>query len=70
MQFALKEGLEVAIDRSIYDHTPFSSRTELHDECVDIKGSPNPILVFTLSQNNVSVASKTGGLEKKANKGG
>jgi class 3 adenylate cyclase len=49
MQYALKEGLEIAIDESVYQGHSASVRLAYHASGVHIKGSPNPVSVFSLS---------------------
>lgn len=56
MQYALKEGLEVAIDQSVYNHASMSAMMQPH-ACIFLKGSKKPATIYTLSPSRSVAAS-------------
>uniref|UniRef100_A0A7S3P845 Guanylate cyclase domain-containing protein n=1 Tax=Amphora coffeiformis TaxID=265554 RepID=A0A7S3P845_9STRA len=56
MQYAIKNGLEFAVDHSIYQDRLASSKLELLQKDVAIKGTQKPILIYTLSKSIKSAA--------------
>lgn len=52
MQFALDSDLEVAIDQSVYNDPMAATRMESLDCTIRIKGTGDPIPVFSLSSSN------------------
>jgi hypothetical protein len=51
MQYALSEDVNVAIDQSVYDDSPMTAaRMTVHNSGVTLKGTAQPIPVYTLSR--------------------
>ena len=56
MQHAIKNGFEFAIDHSIYQDRLASSKLELLQKEVEIKGTQEPVPIYTLSKSKKSAA--------------
>lgn len=56
MQYAMKHNLEVAIDESVYLDPATGSKMKLVAAGVEIKGSPEPCSIYTLSEAKIHTA--------------
>lgn len=54
MQYALKQGLQMAIDQSVFDDPLAATRLKILHSSVVLKGSPSPVTVYTLSDRTLS----------------
>jgi hypothetical protein len=56
MQYALKSGVEVAIDQSVYSDPMAATKMAVLDHDITLKGTKGPISVYTISDTKVSSA--------------
>jgi class 3 adenylate cyclase len=56
MQYALANELEVAVDESVYSVPSAASRLEVIDSFVQLKGSMEPVAVYSISESSVQCA--------------
>ena len=58
MQYALKKGIDFAIDQSIYDDPMATTYMKAVDSSVLLKGTADPIAVYTISDSKQHSASR------------
>ena len=57
MQYALSEGIAVAIDRSVYNDSPMATaKLTVQNPSVQLKGTIGTIPIYTLSNTTISAA--------------
>lgn len=56
MQYAIQQELDMAIDHSIYQDKYASNKLLLLHHGIEIKGTRNPVPVYTLSSSKNTVA--------------
>ena len=57
MQYALSEGIDVAIDRSVYNDSPMATaKLVLQNSNVQLKGTSETVPIYALSSNRISAA--------------
>ena len=56
MQYALENDLEVAVDESVFAVPAAASRLEIIDSSVELKGSKNPVSVYSMTGASVQSA--------------
>ena len=57
MQYALYEGIDVAIDRSVYNDSPMATaKLTIQNPSVQLKGTAGTVPIYTLSHTTISAA--------------